>query len=723
MLTRKEKIMKKRLFLLIAIVAALMCLFAISASAVAIDGIEYTLDDSTKTATVDNNRTYSASTVVVIPQTVTNGDASYTVTAVANEAFRNNDTITTIVFPSTITVLNGYTFSECDSLTAVYIDLDNLTDIGNCGLTYNSKTTDSSLGSNTINFYAVAEYGKEEPTRTTSVNWANLQTLGVAACQGLNIETIVIGNNLSVFNKQLFRKSNIVNFTLNSNITSIGEWSFQSCTSLKKVTINSNALTTVGGNAFSACSNVEEFRIDLSKVTTVAGAAFCFSGSKETVNNTVQWYNLDGEKLVDISALEQITGMNAFAGSNLGSADTILWPVAYKAKTFGHTSDSGAFRRANIRGTVYIGVADGYSLTIDRWAFGNENYFDTVILGPNVIAAGNAFQDIATLKTVVLLADSFDITGTTFISNSASDVKLYCKQLTTNTDFSNSKKIQFTDYTFTNLGRCGICVVLTTADGEVAVNRLNHTEGSTNVVDATCTSPEGTAHICKYCANTISIDVTAPALGHSFTVLTDIVYTRFDADGYKVHNCDRDGCDESDSSVVAPAIFSHEGFSYRTANDGKGGISAGFAVNLTALKEYTDVNKDSTTVSLTLFIVNPEYLDKTGAFFNGSDVNAAKGLVQIDIQNIKYSSISCSISGFDMSNEAYTGLELVIGAYVTKTVTDGDNTTTTIEIIQKDYSEQESTPVKESYEFTDFTLYSVTVLTVQTPAPVEDTTA
>ncbi len=707
--------MKKRLFLFVAMIATIACLFAICASATTIDGIEYSLNSSEKTATVGNNKTH-AGPVVVIPQTVTYNETQYTVTTVTSSAFNNNDNITTLVFPSTITRLEGFTFSNCDALTSVYIDLDNLTYIGGCGLTYSDTDRDCKLGSNTINFYAVSEYGKAEPTRTTSVNWANLTNLGSAACQGLNIETVVIGNGLQDLSIQLFRRSNLVNFTLNSNIKTLGEWSFQACTSLRKVVINSNSLTRVGGNAFSACNGVEEFYIDLSKTTVINGGAFCFSGSKETVNNTVQWYNLDGEKLVDLSSLEQLTGTNTFAGSNLGSADTIIWPRAYKANTLGATGDSGAFRRANIRGTVYFGVADGYTLNIDRWAFGNENYFDTVILGPNVTAANSAFTDIKTLKTVVLLADSFDITGSTFISNNASDVKLYYKKITTYTDFSKSEEIQFTGYKLTDLGRCGVGVVLTTADGEIVVDAFKHTEGSTKVVDATCLTPEGTAHICKFCSATISIDETAPALGHAFNVLTDIVYARFDVDGYKVNKCER--CAETDNSTVAPAIFAHKGYSYRE-NGTKAGIYSEFSIDTSALQAYEEFH--DTVISFGIAIFNPAKLtDGTTYFFNGKKINAETGIVQVELNenSRKYSRLNCLIDGFDKTNANHTALELIIAGFAYET-------NGSVQIMQKQYEVNAETPVVAPYlskvTREDAVLYTVSIGTIEENVAFTDT--
>ena len=460
---------------------------------------------------------------------------------------------------------------------------------------------------------------------------------------------------------------------------------------------------------------IEEFYIDLSKTTVIEGGAFCFSGDKEKVNNTVQWYNLDGEKLVDLSSLEQLTGTNTFAGSNLGSADTIIWPRAYKANTLGGESDSGAFRRANIRGTVYFGVADGFSLNIDRWAFGNENYFDTVILGPNVTSAANAFTDITTLKTVVLLADSIDITGSSFISNNASDVKLYYKKITTNTNFSKSEEIQYIDYKLTNLGRCGVGVVLTTTDGEVVINKFTHTEGSTSEVDATCTTPAGTAHICMYCSNIISIDASGDPLGHDHKTLVDIVYENgFGVDGYKSIKCTR--CDDCDTSTKADALFVHAGYSYNT----KGslvGIATEFVINNTALKEYETFKGDGYKVNFGVFIVNPSHLTSATAFFNGKQINTSTGVVkfEMDDSDVEYARLTCFMHGFDLNDTRYTSLELAVAGYTYET---GD---TGVKFIQKAYEYDakdatKTTPYVSKVTKDDTILSTITIGSVKDPA-------
>ena len=79
----------KKLLLTIAIVAMLVCAFAVSASAADIvkDGIYYSTNDTALTATVSaKNATDCQLTVIDIPATFEYNEKTYTVTAIASSA-------------------------------------------------------------------------------------------------------------------------------------------------------------------------------------------------------------------------------------------------------------------------------------------------------------------------------------------------------------------------------------------------------------------------------------------------------------------------------------------------------------------------------------------------------------------------------------------------------------------------------------------------------------
>ena len=108
-------ILMKNYFLLLT----LLCL-SLSARAhnAEVDGIFYNLDAANKTATVtfkgDNywdDDEYSGD--VVIPETVTYGDITYSVTSLGNGCFEDCSSLTSVTIPNSVTSLGRFCFYLC----------------------------------------------------------------------------------------------------------------------------------------------------------------------------------------------------------------------------------------------------------------------------------------------------------------------------------------------------------------------------------------------------------------------------------------------------------------------------------------------------------------------------------------------------------------------------------------------------------------------------------
>ena len=118
--------MKRKIFLIVAMLAMLACLFAISASAATetIDGLVYDLN-SNGTARLGKNANQSvAMETVIIPEKVTAADGKeYTVTEVYEKSFNGNTNIKYLSLPSTITFIGPAAFQNCTSLQ--FVDFNN----------------------------------------------------------------------------------------------------------------------------------------------------------------------------------------------------------------------------------------------------------------------------------------------------------------------------------------------------------------------------------------------------------------------------------------------------------------------------------------------------------------------------------------------------------------------------------------------------------------------
>ncbi len=647
--------MKKKLLLVVSLLAILMCLLAISVSAATYtdaNGIKYTTN-SDGTATVANNTDFTG-TEAIIAEKITVDGVEYTVTSVAGNAFDYMSTLTTIYFPPTITKITGWTFRGASSMEKIYIDFENLTYVGSQGFTTGTNSGGYTNVKEDIAIYATSEYGKETPTQTTVANFANLTTIGQASFQGLNVSKIIIGENVTSFGIQSFRGSAVTELILNcSKVDTLPNYSFDYCRSLVTIDARNTELKAVGSSVFSGCPQVKEIRIDMSQVVSVGANAFCFSSQYDGGNNTAQWYNNNGETVVDLSSLETIGGggqSGAFASSNLGSAK-IIWP-----KTIKSIADQ-CFRKCNINQPIYLNVEAGANQTVTRWAFdGNSPQY--VVFGPGIIK----FEGFFTVQcALVSLADSIEFTNSVLTgANSSFYGKAY-----TGTDISTKTNITvniISSGIANNYGACGIdCSVTLASDGSnVVISVPVHTwdEGTTN--EDYCPIGAVVDFGCVYCTAT---KTEGEGTEHSHTVSVIVYENGFFKVGLKTLKCANDECTSvlSEGTDVKP-IFTALGYS--KSEVGAKSVMQGFAINQDALQEY-NASTDDKIVGYGVMAASKIALnDEVEVFENGALKNVKAAYV--DFSNKSYDIMEIKISGLeggDDVNGDYVALELYCCGY------------------------------------------------------------
>ena len=630
--------MKKKLLLVVSMLAILMCLLAISVSAAEYtdaNGIKYTTN-SDGTAQVAKNPDFTG-TEAIIAEKITVDGVEYTVTSVAGNAFDYLTTLTTIYFPPTITKITGWTFRGASNMEKIYIDFENLTYVGSQGFTTGTTGNDYKNVKTDIAIYATSEYGKEAPTQTTVANFANLTNIGQASFQGLNVQKIIIGENVTSFSGQSFRGSSVVELILNcTKITKLVSFSFDICKNLTTIDASNTKLEYIDGSVFSLCESVKEIKIDMSRVKSVGGNAFCFASNYDAGNNTTQWYNHNGEKVVDLTSLETIGGggqSGAFASSNLGSAK-IIWPKAIKS-----IADQ-CFRKCNINQPIYLNAEEGANLTLNYWAF-NGNAPQLFVLGPGITTFKCRLEAQCTL---VSLADSiaftdsevFNVNGSNFYGNAY-----------TGTDLSSKTKVTvntISSVVATYHGICGLdcSVTLASDSSNVVISVPVHTWDEGTINESYCPVGSVVDFGCIYC---VATRTEGEGTEHSHTIPVIVYENGFLMAGVKTLKCSNDGCTSvSDQITEVSAIFVVNGYSAPEV-EGKKSILFSYAINREALLEYNNCT-DEKIVGYGLLAGSQSAVGTT-EIFDGETVK----------ENVKVAKVGFEDDSFDLVEIKITGLE------------------------------------------------------------------
>ena len=225
-----------------------------------IDGIYYDLNESNNTARVmyqhvdEYGRGYSDySGEVVIPETITYNETTYSVTAIGSYAFCRSKGLTVITIPSSVISIEKSAFEYCTGLTTVTIP-NSVTYIGE------SAFNDCS-GLTSVTFNA------EKCTKMGPYYYPVFK-----GCTGLT--SLTIGEKVTTIPGCAFYGCSGLTFvTIPNSVTTIGDSAFYGCSGLTSVTIP-NSVTTIGDSAFYGCSGLTSVTIPNS-VTTIGDSAFC----------------------------------------------------------------------------------------------------------------------------------------------------------------------------------------------------------------------------------------------------------------------------------------------------------------------------------------------------------------------------------------------------------------------------------------------------------------
>ena len=204
-------------------------------------------------------------------QVITTLEIPTSVTSIGNYAFYGCNGLTSVEFPSNLSSIGDWAFASCSGLTSVDLP-SSITKMGEC-IFYNCENLSSVKLPSEITAISKSAFGRcislkniELPAGITSIDEGAFN--GCSNLQNINLPSGITTIGTGAF----WYCSNLTNVILPSALASIGAIAFANCSNLANVTLSSN-ITSIGSSAFSDCKSLKNLTIS-KDVTSIKDIRF-----------------------------------------------------------------------------------------------------------------------------------------------------------------------------------------------------------------------------------------------------------------------------------------------------------------------------------------------------------------------------------------------------------------------------------------------------------------
>lgn len=335
-------------------------------------GLTYTLN-ADHTATVANYDNSTPDGVIDIPDTVTSGGQTYTVTAIGVSAFGSFSTrinVSSVFIPATVRSIGSHAFIYCNALTTV---------------TFAEGSQLKSIGSN-------AFWGSEHLYP--------------------KFKEIKIPDSVETIGNGAFRHcQNLERITLPSALQTLSNGTFYGCAALSEVTFPAS-LKTIEKSAFGYCRNLSEVKLPAS-LTTIQSYVFNGCSALKTVSydgSLAQWNHITANKDADNDADKDVLGYScpSLVTDDYTAQFILVMDDAYPPpKTVTITKYTGTESTVILPSTI-----NSWPVTkIGEDAFQDNTTITSVTIPANVTEIGsNAFAGCTNLTSVNYAGDWSNLT-------------------------------------------------------------------------------------------------------------------------------------------------------------------------------------------------------------------------------------------------------------------------------------------------------------------------
>ena len=207
-------------------------------------GLTCKILNSTDVAIIAGSEKYTGD--IVIPSQVTISGKTYTVTSIADDAFKGCTGLTSITIPSSITSIGSSSFDSCTNLNKVSIsDM-----LSWCKITFGNSLANPLYYAKKLYLNGTLVTKLEIPSAITEIKNYTFYNC-------TSISTIVFPSGiLKIGNSAFVNCSNLTSVTIPNSVTTIDENAFNGCIGLTSLTIGSS-VGSIGNYAFGNCTGLK----------------------------------------------------------------------------------------------------------------------------------------------------------------------------------------------------------------------------------------------------------------------------------------------------------------------------------------------------------------------------------------------------------------------------------------------------------------------------------
>ena len=310
------------------------------------------------------------------------------VTSIGSDAFYNCSSLTSITIPESVTSIGDNAFWGCSSLKSINVSENNKNYCSVDGVLINKDKT-------RLIQYPIKKEGTSYkiPNSVTSIgDWAFYE------CSSL--KNITIPNSVtSIGSDAFYNCSSLTSITIPEGVTSIGDYTFFNCSSLTSIIIP-ESVKSIGGNAFDRCRSLTSITIPDS-VTSIGSDAFynCSSLTSITIPDSVTSIGdrvfSSCSSLTNITIPNSVTSIGSDAFYNCSSLTSITIPESVTSIGDNAFEDCSSLTSITIPNSV---------TSIGNGAFGGCSSLTNITIPDGVTSiGGDAFKYCRSLTSINVL--------------------------------------------------------------------------------------------------------------------------------------------------------------------------------------------------------------------------------------------------------------------------------------------------------------------------------